>query len=445
MNFVHPKSLECSKSELDLFLVPPTQTSLERGHWVEYQPVSSVADGGPITFLVPGTKDYADLSKTLIVLRAKVTKANGDDLDADEKVGIVNNFLHTLFKQVDVFLKEKQVTQASGTYAYRAYIETLLNYGPDAKKSQLTAAMFYKDQAGNMDVADPTIAVTANANAGLKARYDFNKESGTIEMTGPLFCDIFMTERLLLSFVDLKVVLSRNNKEFCLMASQNDVDYRVKITDAYLKIRKVKVSSSISVAHETALKRGPAIYPIRRVECKSFIVAGGNPSLRKDNVFNGLVPKTFVFGLVDSDAFNGDYKKNPYNFKNFTVSYVGISANGQEIPFRPLKLSYANNKFIEAYHTLFSGTGKMNYDVGNDISREEYPNGYTLYAFDLTPDMCGRLLILMSCKKEISLLTSSSPPRQQMLRVLCVTENLKTLFTLTLTEMSSTITPDEYK
>ena len=390
MSFVHPKSQECSKSELGLFQVPPTQTSLERGHWVEYQPVSSVADGGPITFLVPGMEDYADLSKTFIVVRAKVTKATILMLMKKLELSTISCTL-SLFKQVDVFLKEQQVTQASGTYAYRAYLETLLNYGPDAKNSQLTSAMFYKDQAGNMDVADPTINVAANANSGLKKRYEFSEESGTIEMTGPLFCDIFMTNRLMLSFVDLKVVLSRNSQQFCLMASEGDADYRVKLTDAYLKVRKVKVSSSISVAHELALKKGPAIYPIRRVECKSFIVAGGNPSLRKDNVFNGLVPKTFVFGLVDSDAFNGAYTKNPFNFKNFTVNYVAISVNGQEIPFRPLKLSYAapTPKFIEAYHTLFSRTGKMNYDVGNDISREEYPNGYTLYAFDLTPDMCG--------------------------------------------------------
>ena len=129
---------------------------------------------------------------------------------------------------MDVFLKEQQVTQASGTYAYRAYLETLLKYGPAAKKSQLTSAIFYKDQAGNMDVADPTINVAANANAGLKARYAFSQESGTIEMTGPLFCDIFMSERLMLSFVNLKVVLSRNSQEFCLMASEADADYRVK-------------------------------------------------------------------------------------------------------------------------------------------------------------------------------------------------------------------------
>jgi hypothetical protein len=169
---------------------------------MDHQPVSSVSDGGPITFLSPGTEDYVDLSKTMLVVRAKVTKADGANLDQDEKVGIVNNFLHSLFKQVDVFLKEKQVTQAMGTYAYRAYLETLLNYGPAAKKSQLTASMFYKDTAGKMDVADPTVARDADANLGLKTRYTYSSQSGVLEMVGPVFCDAFMTsERLMLSFV----------------------------------------------------------------------------------------------------------------------------------------------------------------------------------------------------------------------------------------------------
>ena len=249
MNFVHSKSQECTKSELDLFSVPPTQVSLEKGHWIDHQPVSSVSDGGPITFLSPGIEDYVDLSKTILVVRAKVTKADGANLDADEKVGVVNNFLHRFFKQVDVFLKEKQVTQATGTYSYRAYLETLLNYGPAAKKSQLTAALFYKDTAGKMDTADPTLAAdNANTNQGLRTRYQFSKASGAIEMAGPIFCDVFRSERLLLSYVDLKVILNRNVNEFCLMASEADADYRVKLTEAYLKIRKVKVSPSISIA-----------------------------------------------------------------------------------------------------------------------------------------------------------------------------------------------------
>jgi hypothetical protein len=291
---------------------------------------------------------------------------------------------------VDVFLEGKQVTQATSTYAYRAYLETLLNYGPSAKDSQLTASLYYKNTAGNMDAADPSLADGADPNLGLRARYVFSKTSGTIEMTGPIFSDIFMSERLLLSYVDLKVVLNRSSDAFCLMASEDDASFRVKLTDAYLKIRKVKVNPSIAVAHEVALKKGPAIYPIRRVECKSFIVPGGNPSLRKDNLFNGLVPKTLVFGLVDGDAFNGALKKNPFNFKHFNVSSIGITVNGEEMPFKPMKLSFgAAPQYIEAFSTMFSGTGKMYHNTGNDISRSEFPNGYAVYAFDLTPDMCG--------------------------------------------------------
>ena len=328
MNFVHGKSGECVKTELDLFSVPPTQVSLEKGLWIDHQPVSSVADGGPITFLCPGTEDYVDLSKTILVVRAKVTKANGDDLDADDHVGIINNFLHSLFKQVDVFLKEKQVTQATGTYAYRAYLETLLNYGPAAKESQLTAAMFYKDTAGKMDAADPTLAANnANANLGLKNRYEFNKESGVIEMAGPLFCDVFKSERLLLSFVDLKVILNRNIDAFCIMSDIDGATHKVKLTEAYLKVRKVKVSPSVSIAHELALKKGPAIYPVRRVECKTFIIPTGNPSLRKDNLYNGTVQHSMVttrkilsilkplpLRSLESPSTGKKYLLNPYSF-----------------------------------------------------------------------------------------------------------------------------------
>ncbi|CAB4005809.1 hypothetical protein BSL78_29534 [Paramuricea clavata] len=211
----------------------------------------------------------------------------------------------------------------------------------------------------------------------LRERYVFSKANGTVEMTGPILSDIFMSKRSLLSYVDLKVILNRSSDEFCLMASEDGADYRVKLTDAYLKIRKVKVNPSISVAHEIALKKEPTIYPIPRVECKNFIVSAGNPSLRKDNLFNGLVPKTFVFGLVQSKVFNGALKRNPYNFQHFSVSSIGITINGEEMPFKPLQLSYgAAPKYIEAFSTLFSGTGRMYCRTGNDISREGFLDSY---------------------------------------------------------------------
>jgi len=105
MAFAHDLSCECTKSELDLFTVPPTQTSMEHGSWVEYHPLSTVTDGSPIEFDVSGTgDDYLDFANTLLHVKAKVVRDNGEDLAADALVGPVNLFLNSLFSQVDISL-----------------------------------------------------------------------------------------------------------------------------------------------------------------------------------------------------------------------------------------------------------------------------------------------------------------------------------------------------
>ena len=214
-----------------------------------------------------------------------------------------------------------------------------------------------------------------------------------------------MTDRLLLNMLDLKVVLNRSTDDFCLMdknAKGSGISPKVHLTDVVLKIRKVKVDQAVSDGVERMLKQTPALYPIRRVECKILTIPDQLPNIRQDNIFSGLIPNLFVFGLVDVDAANGVYGKNPYNFQHFGVTNVSLTANGQEIPFKQLTLKYpkaANGKvnptddgdldFDEAYNTLFSGTGKIYSNAGLDITREDYPGGYALYAFDLTPDMCN--------------------------------------------------------
>ena len=406
MSYVHEKSKRCGKTETDLFSILPTQASLEKGRWIDYHPLSSVEnDDGPITFLAAGTEDYVDLSKTILFVEGKVVKADGTNLSGNEQSDIapINNFLHSLFKQVDVYLNGKQVTPAMGTYAYRAYLETLLNYDVSAKGSQLTSAMYYKDTAGEMESTGSLPAKKAislngdfmtagSGNQGFAKRHQLIHDGKKFTLSGPVFVDAFMGSRLLLNMVDLKLILNRSLDQFCLMDKNTNVlNAKVKLTDVILKVRKVKVSPTVSMGHELALKKMAAIYPIRRVECKTFVMPANIPSVRKDNIFTGNIPKTFVFGLTDAKGFSGDYGKNPYNFVDYKVTTVTLTVNGEELPFKQLTLNYEKNKenFIQAYNTLFSGTGKMNYNIGLDISREDYPKGYTLYAFDLTPDMCG--------------------------------------------------------
>ena len=375
-----------------------------------------------------------------------ILELGGDLGSGQASVAPVNNFLHSLFRQVDVYLNGKQVTPAMGTYAYRSYLETLLNYDVSAKESQLSSAMYYKDTAGEMDEAgglpvsktitfvkadyDPgtvtvdkssghlnatvsdvwnpgdndkeevSISVPGTGNQGFAKRHTFIENSKKFTLSGPIFTDVFMSDRLLINMLDLKVVLNRSYNEFCLMdvnKSGSKVNPKVELTDVVLKIRKVKVDQAIRDSTEVLLKQTPAIYPIRRVVCKALSIAPGLPNVRQDNIFSGLIPTSFVFGLVDSNAYTGEYGKNPFNFKHYDVSTITLSVNGEEIPFKQLRLKFptTNNireksvDFLQAYNTLFSGTGKMFSNMGLDITRDEYPHGFTLFAFDLTPDMCN--------------------------------------------------------
>ena len=320
-SFLHHDSCECTKSELDLFEVPPTQITEEKGHWTEYHLVSNPADGGPLEFQVAGTDEYIDLSNSQLYIRAKIVNADGTDI-GDELVGPVNNWLHSLFSQVDVTMNGKVVSPASNTYPYRAMIETLLNYGEEAKQSQLTSQLYYKDTAGKMDVVKPTEA-NATANMGLKARYELTKDSASVSMIGRIHSDLFLQPRLLLNHVDVNIRLNRSKSNFSLVSSEaGALTYKVIIQEAVLRMRKVRVSPSVSLEHAAALTKSTAKYPIRRVDCKVFSVPAGNMSINQDNLFLGSVPQKLIICMVDNDAFNGSYKKNPFNFKHYRANLL---------------------------------------------------------------------------------------------------------------------------
>ena len=78
MAFIHEGSCECTKSELDLFSVPPTQTSIESGTFVEFRPISTLTDGAPIEFDVTSSgDDYIDFENSYMPIKAKIQRVNG--------------------------------------------------------------------------------------------------------------------------------------------------------------------------------------------------------------------------------------------------------------------------------------------------------------------------------------------------------------------------------
>ena len=111
---------------------------------------------------------------------------------------------------------------------------------------------------------------------------------------------------------------------------------------------------------------------------------GNQPS-----IFQGALPNRIVIGMVDADAFNGTCTKNPFNFKNYDITAMGLTVNGENLPGKPLQLKFgADSIYISAFQTMYAYTHEIFENQGNGITREEYASGYTLFVFDLTPDLC---------------------------------------------------------
>ncbi|XP_070168316.1 uncharacterized protein F54H12.2-like [Polyergus mexicanus] len=351
MSFLHTHSSECLKSELDLFSLPPTQTSIESSQWIHYKPVTSLSDDSPIEFAIPGHgEEYLDLTHTMLSLRVRV-ETPGDPTghtaatSATATIGPVNHLLHSMFNQIDVYFNQKLVSPPNNAYAYRAYIEALLNYSSPAKTSHLTSCLWDADTPGQMD----ELMESKSPNSALVRRACYIHGGRALDLVGHLHCDVFNQDKFLINGVEVRLRLVRSKDSFCLMDS-NGSSSKIHILDASLLWR-----------------------------CGESL----------DNVILGQLPKRIIVGFVNNKAFNGDRKLNPFNFKNYGINFFSLYVDGMQIPSRPLQPVFSPEEplYVEAYQTLFTGTGIHFLNEGNSISRDDYSKGYTLFAFDLTPDL----------------------------------------------------------
>ena len=170
-------------------------------------------------------------------------------------------------------------------------------------------------------------------------------ESKSVAMEGRLHSDLFAQDRYILGAVPIKIKLVRSRDPFCLVSSAENPNFKVVIEECLFRVRRANVAPSVIMTHSQSLQQITAKYPINRIDCKVVSVHWGNMAGNQPNIFQGGLPNGIVkFG--------------------------------------------ADSNYISAFQTLYAGAHKIFENQGNGITREEYANGYTLFVFDLTPDLC---------------------------------------------------------
>ena len=377
-------SAEAAPTSLDLFNVPPSQAAIVKRGIVEYHPVATLDDHGPIEFDIPASEtSYTDWNDHTLRLKVKITNGDGTALAADERVAFENYALHNLFSRVDVSINGKVISTPSETYPYKVVLEKDLSFKASAKTTQFQREIYAKNTPGNLEL---TVVDPANAhNSGFLERKKLTATSTEVHLRGQLHVDLFMQERLLPNRLAVRVKLSRSKPEFCLLGVVKA--FKVKILEAVLETTSVELSPSILNQHNARLNRGERMkIPIRRTDTKVFNIPRGNLSVVKESIISGQLPKRCVVGFVETEAFQGKISKCFHNFKHFNLNHLALTVDNQQFPSpRAFTPDFANKDYLRCYESILTGTGIRGDNRSLEISLDSYAKGHTLYMFNLSP------------------------------------------------------------
>jgi len=417
-------SVECSKSELDIFSVPPTQTSIEDGQYDDIPAHASFMTSNTIRFDIPGESiHYINLNETEIHVVGTISKKKDPTTGytTSSKVGPVNNFLHSLFSQVNISINNQPVEISNDSYQIRSYLENLLSYNSMEKVCMLEGDIFNKDdfKCFNSTALAKSDTILTNNGFILRRKKFLNNKS--VQMQGKLHCDLFNLSHYMVNSVAISLTLTKSSPSYYLMGD-DALDYNFNYEECFLRIRRQTISPSVMAAHATIAEEATFKYPLKRVILKPFVIPTSSTKFTISPICKGIMPTRLICGFLKTTAYDGDISENPFNFQNFGITSLILKFNSKSVPIsNGLKFDFENDKYLDGYRSIV----KICRDL--DITYEEYKNGYTLFCFDLNPDICSceHFSLLKDGTLDLELIRKT--PGSESITLIIYTENTNNL------------------
>jgi hypothetical protein len=365
---------------LDLFSPVTVETGMRSSNEVLINVFSSAGNEGPFEFYIPGTNDYLSLPQIRLNMQLRITN-NGNPFVAADQYSVVNLFPQTLFKQVDIEVNGVNLSHQDGLYPFKSYFETLFSYKGKGPGHLRACSHFYMDTPNHFD--------DQVNNDGWVDRRVLVANSRVVDFTIPLSCDILQSARLLPPNIPVKITLTRNNDAFSVLTNDNTLNPRIEIKKLALFVTRIDASGAVRRDHEAKIPKELAFLPFTRSILKKRNIAAEYTNEHISNIFSGLVPRQVVMGFVGQTRLNGAKNLNPFRFQHFNVSYVGLKINGVNYPAAPFTPDFENGLISRELRFLYDNIGTQIADSGPDITREMFQDGYTLFAWDITPDRCN--------------------------------------------------------
>lgn len=385
------ESLSLEDGVKEMFAPVSRSGAMKDGRMAQYYPTTADPFDGPYEFVISGEclSSYIRMPSIRLSAHCKIVKEDGTDLLDTDDVAPVNNFGTALFSSIEISIDGKQVPKlTTSNHGYKSYVETVLGYSTGSKLGHLKTSIWEVDSPKNMESFKKNPADGQAKNNGYISRESLGSKSKTFDIYTPLASDFLQCETPVMGGTEMKIKLIRAPNAFCLVTASDTV-YRVHLSQMSIYVNRVSMDEEVVGHHQKRLTHTSIRYHFTHTDVKTFSMLYGQSTFRIPRFFDGhRLPKHITLGFVDSNAYHGSFKLNPWNFRNLDIEKINILFNGKSIPQNPYQPNFTENLYARSYRSALDNLGIGRANVSNGLTMDSFKYGTCLWPFDLSPDMC---------------------------------------------------------
>ena len=387
---------------VDYFKLPPTDLTGQKVQYIEYQPLTS---GTPVRFEIQDEVNFIDLSRSYFRVTVKFQTAAGGELQTASHVFLARSGVHSMFKQINVWLNKTLLSPQSDMYAWKSDIGIILNYTPEEADDVLYCSGAYKAgdfpnpvTANNLNAGGPHQDYTdlsqpakdGYARAAIKKVSFMTVGNASLETTYTFkpVVELFQTKKLMVPGMKMEFQFDLNPPSFYLtttLAAQpilNMASFKMTFHACSLNLRTPVAERILK-----AMVQGNTIYyPLITTEVRRHVIAADTREISQDRLFEDRIPFRMHVVMVAQNNFLGTRNYTPFLYKRFGMLESRLTVNDQIQGGRPIRY------VAGASTTDLLGYDRFRRESGLEASRgrclvdpTDHSTGSFIQCWDLTP------------------------------------------------------------
>jgi len=299
-------------------------------------------------------------------------------------VGLEQAIGSSIFRDIDIKLNNQSICGLKNTYYWIGYLQNVLCYNEDARKSRLETNGFYED-------SDPS-TTDFFQHSGSRTRALLTDQSKKWSIKTGIYHGLFQISKVLIPMISLNFNFMLNDKLKVLKTAIQNTEFKYSISNFKLFIKKIKVSNDFQSNIERQLSKTHASYCFDHLRCTEISLAAGTQNQHFPDIFNNVIqPELCVIWFVNHAASQGSYPTSIFNAQHFDLKEIYLRLENVTYPAVPYELNFTDadfsNKFVRLWSNLLPGD--LSEDNGILIDQKKFKDGFTFFLINFSPDLNG--------------------------------------------------------